>query len=519
MSTQDSKEAGGSGGLVQRVLSFFAGMGDPDSDKKKLLKGIGKDLSRSKFKFYRPKGQEALPGLAKFFYELYKTTAPAQVLLGNASSSAALRSFVIESFLSREQRELSELLTEATILERSKTLSLKDLQDEAKKQMTDFYAVFDGEMSRQIDQTYTTLLSFINFVSFDYYFLLKKFDSGLMERTFSKAPHFDSINGEYIAEDLADFLEVFLPLDAEAEWRRIFEALKAYRNADVIQADAWMKLLPAIAEVRKSQILEQIVRHVKKDPNWMPTARYPNERIVEPFLGKLKTQLETLIQRIIKERRNAKIDEVAKMVFGTTIVLRMKNYTEKANVIFAKKMLGGFTQAPALNYLKAYLIDYFKKDIREIVDILIIRGQWTTNIQMQQLADAYHVLLEISDQLIAFDEGLADEGETGSRLKSAVMKSDRDKDQVKYLRTMLKDVNEKASGFVSKAGVNLIAVGRHFKVLIEDYDRPHHEIVLNWKEIESAASRPVREWLVEVYKKIYYIVQLLQYYAKEEGGR
>jgi hypothetical protein len=511
--TPDSK---GGGGLLQRLFSIFAGMGDPDSEKKKLLKSIGKDLSRSKFKFYRPKGQETLPGLPKFFYELYKVTAPSQVLLSNATGSAALRSFVIESFLTKEQRALSERLTEVAILERAKTLSLKDLQVEVKNEITNFYAVFDGEMSRQIDSTYNTLLSFVNFVSFDYYFLLKKFDSSLQERSFGKMPRFDTINGEYIADDLADFLEVFLPLDTDADWRRIFDALKAYKNVDVIQIDAWTKLLPAMAEVRKSQVLEQIVRHVRHDPAWTPLAKYPSERIVEPFLQKLKAQIETLVQGLIQEKRNAKIDEVSKFVFGTSVVLRMKNYTEKANVLFAKKMLGGYTQAPALNYLKAYLMDYFKKDIREIVDVLIIRGQWSTNIQMQQLSDAYHALLEISDQIIQFDDALAEDGETGSRLKTALMKSDRDREQVKYLRTMLKDVNERATIFVTRAGTNLIAVGRHFKLLIDDYDRPHHEVVMNWKDLENAASRPIREMLVEVYKKIYYMVQLLQYYAKED---
>jgi regulator of sigma D len=516
---QSSKGKGGSGGdsFIQRIFSIFAGMGDPDSEKKKLLKSIGKDLARSKFKFFKPKGEEALPGLAKFFYELYKTTAPAQLILGNATASASLRSFVIESYLTEGQRQLVESLTEESIVERSKALGLKELQEEIKGKLTSLVAVFDGDTSRQVDSTYNTLLSFVNFVSFDYYFLLKKFDSSLAERSFGKAPRFDAINGEYVADDLADFLEVFLPLDMEADWRRIFEVLKTYRNSEIIQADAWMKLVPAMAEVKKSQVLEQIVRHVKRDPAWGPMARYPNERIVEPYLQKLKAQTETLVQRIIQERRNARIDEVAKQIFGTTVVLRMKNYTEKANVIFAKKMMGGYIQAPAMNYLKAYLIDYFKKDIREIVDILIIRGQWTTNVQMQQLSDAYHALLDISDQIIQFDDSLSDDGEMGSRIKGALMKSDRDKEQVKYLRNMLKDVNERAYIFIAKSGVNLITIGRQLKALIEDYDRPHHEVVLNWKEIEGAASRPVKEWLVEIYKKIYYMVQLLQYYTKDEG--
>ena len=67
-------------GFLQKILGLF-GMGGADADKKRLLKNIGKDLSRSRYKFYKPKSAEALPGLARFFYETYKVIAPAQVML------------------------------------------------------------------------------------------------------------------------------------------------------------------------------------------------------------------------------------------------------------------------------------------------------------------------------------------------------------------------------------------------------------------------------------------------------
>ncbi|HOX30858.1 MAG TPA: DUF5312 family protein [Spirochaetales bacterium] len=504
---------GASGGILQKLLSIFAGMGDPDSEKKKLLRAVAKDLSRSRYKFYRPKGGEALPGLGKFFYEIYKITAPAQVLLGNAAGSGALRAFVIESYLSPEQRGLSERLTEAAILELAKKQSLRELQEAVKRDLNSFVAVFDGETSRQIDAAYNTLLAFVNFVNFDYYFLLKKFDSGIPERSFASRPKFESINGEYVADDLQDFLEVFAAIDFQTDWKRLFGALKDYRKVDVVQPEAWAKLAPVAEELRQSQVLEQIVRHVKKDPYWAAKPRIPGERIVEPFLQKLKTQIETILQGLVQERRNGKIDEAAKQIFGTSVVLRMKNYTDKANVVFAKKMLGGFTQSQSMNYLKAYLLDYFKKDIRELADLLIIRGQWTTSIQSQQLSDNYHALLEIADQIVQFDEALADEGELGTKLRSALAKADRDKEAVKYLRTLLKDVNDRATGMVSRAAMSLIGTGRIIKSLVEDLGRPHHELILNWKEVEGQSPHPLKEWMVEVYKKIYYMVQLLQFFT------
>lgn len=505
----------GLSGILQKILGLF-GMGDPSADKKRLVKSIGKDLSRSRYKFYKPKTSEALPGLARFFYETYKVIAPAQVILTNAAQSGALKSFVIESFLSPEQRQQSECLTDAYIQEKAKTVNIKDLQEQIKQTMISFFAAFDAEKTAQIDGAYSTLLSFINFINFDFFFLLKKFDSSVSERNFSYNPKFESISGDYVADDIHDFLEVFMSLNLDADWKRIFSALKEYRNIDVIQVDSWTKLANALKEVRESGVLEQIVMHVKEDPFVTVTPRPAGDRIVEAFLDRLKNQTAMTLQKITQERRNTKIEELAKAVFGTAIVLRLKNYTEKANAVYAKRMLGGYTQTSALNYLKAYLIDYFKKDIREIVDVLLIRGQWSTNIQSQQLSDAYHGLLEVSETIIQFDDSLADDGELGTKLRTILGKADRDKDALKYLRQILKDTNDKALALVNKAAINMITIGRQLKALIEDISKPRHEVILNWKEVENASAVPMKEIMTESYKKIYYMVQLLQYYVKED---
>lgn len=500
--------------FCRKILGIF-GMGDPEADRKRLIKNIGKDLSHSRYHFYKPKTSEALPGLARFFYETYKVIAPAQVMLTHASQSGVLKSFVIETFLSAEQKQFAACLTDEYIKEKAKTLSIKDLQEHIKQSMLSFFSAFDAEKTMQIDNAYSTLLSFINFINFDFFFLLKKFDSNIAERNFAYNPKFDSLSGDYIADDLHDFLEVFLPLDLEADWKRIFEALKEYRNMDVIQVESWTKLAVALKNVRDSGVLEQLVMHVKRDPFLTITPRLTGERIVEAFIDKMKNQTTMTLQKIAQERRNSKIDDLAKTIFGTSIVLRLKNYTDKANLVFAKKMLGGYTQTQPLNYLKAYLIDYFKKDIRDLVDLLLIRGQWSTNIQSQQLSDGYHGLLEVSEQIIQFDDSLADDGDLGARMRNALMRADREKEYIKFVRQLLKDINDKALTLVNTSALSLITVGRLLKALIDDLAKPHHELMLNWKEIENASPIPLREAMTEAYKKIYYMVQLLQFYAKE----
>ena len=60
----------------------------------------------------------------------------------------------------------------------------------------------------------------------------------------------------------------------------------------------------------------------------------------------------------------------------------------------------------------------------------------------------------------------------------------------------------------------LVVTGKCFRNLIEDYAKTPPELVLNWKEIDSLVEQDFKAMMVEVYKKIYYFVQLMQYYLK-----
>ncbi|HCM28119.1 MAG TPA: hypothetical protein DIC34_16560, partial [Treponema sp.] len=479
--------------ILERVLSLFSGAGDPEAEKRKLLKQIVKELAKHKYKFYRPRGEDALPPLAKFFYDLYRVVAPAQVFLQNAENSAQLKSIVIDSFLDKNLLELQDRLSDDTIRERAKTTPTKELSQQLKDELVNYFSGFDGDRVRAIDSCYNSILAFTRFVNFDYFFLLKKYDSNLSERNFTYIPKFESIRAEYVGEDLKDFLEVLLALDFEQDWKPVFNALRAYKGVEVVAADQWSKSVSVLRDVRRSLILELIVRHIDKNPNWKAPVNRSEERIVDPYLQKLKTQTEVAVQRILQEKRNSKIEELAVAVFGTSSVSRLKNYTDKANITFSRKMLGGYTNVQGLNYLKAFLLDFFKKDIRELVDLFLIRGQWSTNMLSQQLSEGFHELMEISEKLIAFDESLADDGDLGGRLRTSLAKADRDKDQLKHLRILLKGVNDDAQRLVNGSAQALIAVGKNLKSLLEDYQRIPHELLINWKELELASEHSIDE--------------------------
>jgi len=511
---KESKPPKKEGGFFDKILSLFTGLGDPDRDKKKLLRDLGKDLKKHKEKFYNVRTEEALPGLANFFYELYKLLGPVQVFVDRVESSAVLKNILIENSFTDQQKALKEELSEDRIRVRAQNADTKALAGELKDQFVTFFSAFDSKKVKEIEDLNDLLVLFLQLANFDYYFFLKKFDSNLPERDFFYNPRFDTIKGEYVVDDLKDFLELLPLIERDAPWDKLFNVLKEYRGSDMVSPQLWKKGLKNLLDVQKSEIFQKIVRHLEKDPYYKPLLNYQKSKIVEEYLTKIKTQTEMTIQKILQERKSNKIDSLAKTIFGTTSVSRMKYYTDKANLNFSKKMLGGYTHLVPINYLKAFLIDYFKKDIREVVDILIIRGKWSATVFSQQLSEAFHGLLQCSEELIKFDESLSEEGPRGIALKNALTRMDRDKSNLKYVKQQLKEINDNALKLIYDAAGHLITLGKSLKVVLEDYGKKPHELLSNWKELNSAANNEIKEKIMEIYKKIYYFIQLLQYFLK-----
>jgi hypothetical protein len=124
--------------------------------------------------------------------------------------------------------------------------------------------------------------------------------------------------------------------------------------------------------------------------------------------------------------------------------------------------------------------------------------------------------MAVSEQVVEFDESLAEEGELGTKLKKASGRVvDKDKQTTKILRDMLSEINGKAKSMIYEASSNLVTIGKQLKALIEDYDRKNPEMILNWKDLDSYIEDPIRDRMTEIYRQIYYFAQLMQMYVKK----
>lgn len=496
-------------------LLLFLGLGGKDRERYLILKGIKNTLKSTGRKYFHVGPDMAEPALAKVFHEIYLAIGPAQYLFLNVQGSPALKNIVIEGCLTSEARELLNSLEEEAIVGLFNQMPLDKVMEQVQQNLTQYMAFFTPEVVRKIEGRYYLLNLFLDLLKFNFYFFLKKFDSHLPERDFNYRPKFERIHGTYIADDLKDFWEVGAHLPVQADWDGVFDALKAYKNIEPVNRGWWKKVLGHFEMLQRTDLIPLIIQHVTQDPTYHVLSKPTKENLVEAHLNSLKTRIDVLISKLKTERRKSSISKLAVELFGSETLSLTRNYTEKYNTTLAKRQAGTFQYVDAINYLKAFLLDVVKKDFRELVNHIVIKGQWFEMPLSKTLSDSVHKLMEISDRLLAFDDSLAEEGERGQRIKNQLLKSERDLNAQNLLRNLVKDINGLARSLLLETANELIGAGKILKAVIEDQARPKHEVIANWKQIENSWEGNLKEALIGLYKKIFTFVQLLQHFIKE----
>lgn len=485
---------------------------DPEKDKKRELKAVARSLRKVNNKLYNPKTEQALPGLAKVFFEFYKTLGPTQTLLAHAKSSNVLRAILIESGLTPEQTALKDRLTEPAIRERLAKGLGQGTVEEIRGDLKAYSAIFDANRSRLVNEQYKSLAILLNLVHFDYFMLLRKFEPSLREGDFTTVPSFEAINAQYIEDELKDFLELLPAFDPLEDWSSLWALLKSYRGVEAVAPDAWRRLLGLVRRLKRTGELEMVAQLITGNPWLRPPARLFRGNIVEEYLAKMRGELETTLQKVLKEKRGQSIESLCRQVFGEAIVHHLANYTEEANQQFLKKQAGGFTYVAPLNYLHAFLLDFVQKELSHTFEALAVRGKWSDSALSQSFSESYHELQPISGALEQFDAELAPDSELGRKLSSIAARADKDRQRAYMARRLLNQVNEQARALLLRAAQHFVSIAKTLKSVVDDAARPKPQLILNWAELTSHGARTLKETLAAHYKKLYYFVQLLKLY-------
>lgn len=495
-------------GFFSKLFSSLFSSNDPEAKKKKRLKAIAKDLSKSRYHFY--KSEEVLPVLPKLFYEIYKATAPAQAYFSSIENPNTFKYLVVNYSLTEKQRVISEDISKESIMSKASSAPIEKVTAEIHEELGQFLSGFDAERISNIDLLYRKLMIFKSFCSYDFYFFLKKFDSTLREKDFTIIPHFEKINAEYVAEDLKDFICIAGPVSEISDWSDMLKMFKEIRGQEPINPNVWNKIVTKLRAILSSRTFDMMLQLMTKNPDYFSEYSVKEEQIVDSYLDKIRQEAESTLSQLAQQQQTSKIDNLLNQIYGTTDVIRLRNYTPQASSPFERKSLGAFEYAAALNYYKAFLLDYIKKDLRELADLILIRGTWTSNSLSTPMSNSYNALLESSEKITSFDDKMAEEGEIGIKLKTHLPRAERDKEARNIISTILGDVNNEAKDICIEATKNLVVIAKTIKSVMEDYAKPKAELIINWKELDKFADHPIKQLGTDVYKHIYLFVTLMQ---------
>jgi len=497
--------------LVGKVFSLFAGdTGGNMSDKELILKQRVKELADNKYaKFYRQKSDEADPSLGLFFYTLYKLILPIRTFMKDTAKTTRLRQIVLEAFMDANIIEAVKRISPAEIERRAKETPPNELSTEIRGDINKLVSGFGANRTNQINRCYNLVMVFFQLAHFDFPGLLKKFDSNFTEGPFGGDPKFYPVKTSLLVKDLGEFVAVAQNVNPDNDWRTLLKLLKICAGKDLISEDQFAQILIGLRDVMNSKILELIVQCGTRNPVWVCKPRIPDEHIAESWLDVRIGKAQEYINKINVTEKNKQIAILLKDIFDHAEFDRLENYSLIKNSVYKKKDLSCFLYAEGLNYLLIFLNDYLEKDIHELCDILLVRGQWTNNDNSKEMSEAMHQLLELPGEIANLDEMLSDDGADGSRLKAALLRVDRDHTQARYINSIIDNINETALEYINSAAHHFTIIGKHLKDLAEDVQKKRPEIIVNWRELNNVSRNPLAQQVSDFSKRIDSFIKLM----------
>jgi len=498
--------------VIDKVINFISGDGEPASDKDILLKQLGKEISQNKYaKFYRVKQRELDTGFAMYFYSLYRVLYPLQSFLRDPVNETKIKQITLEAFLDKQMMDMIKQLSPEVIAERKKNTGT-EFSTKLEEELVALISGFDSPKIAAADACYNLIASMKQFVLFNFCGMLKKFDPEMREGDFLTQPKFSELDAGFVAPELATFVSIMPTFEENSDWKTVFEIFKYCKGGtEVMPLAQWNSLLASLKDVKQSRILDLIGKLATGNPIWeIKHSPPPHETLSASWLDNKNREIRGVITEILGSQRSAQISSLVDVVFGSSEVVRLNNYTpEKERILVDKGVDDGYRYAPALNHLLAFIHDYIEKEIHELCDLLLVRGQWTNSSASRTMSEGYHEVLEITGEILELDESLDDDGANGARLRGALIRVDRDKTQSRYISSITNTVNEEALNMINRAVPSLIVVGKHFKMLMDDLQRKPFELVMNWKELALYSKTPISQRIAAAYKKINYFVQLM----------
>jgi hypothetical protein len=412
--------------------------------------------------------------------------------------------------MTKEGLELIRKLRPDAVQELVKRLEPGELSRVLRGDLTALFEAFDGNRIAAMNRCFERISALIQFAQIDFLSLLRRFDTGLPEGTAAYAPRFQPARAADLVEELGQFRAAMQNLEPSDAWKNALTVLKIANDGhELFPLPQWNMLVTNLRELKHSLIIELIGQYTSKNPIWQVKYKNAEALLAESWLEAKSSEIQTVIDTVLSRQRDSRIETLAIAVFGATAITKLHFYNTEISKSCITLGLGGFAYAAPLNYLILFIEDFVTKEMQELCDILLVRGQWVNNSLSMEMSNAVHTITDVSGPIEALDSTLSDAGTRGLRFRAALSRAAKDKFQARFITATTKGMDDEAIKLINAAVKGLVAVGKFMKSLLGDSQKDPSELIINWKELGYFTKVPMSRRLTDAYKKINYFVQLL----------
>jgi hypothetical protein len=130
------------------------------------------------------------------------------------------------------------------------------------------------------------------------------------------------------------------------------------------------------------------------------------------------------------------------------------------------------------------------------------------------LSEEIFTFTSLAKRLAEFDNSLGDSSGPALRLKAAVEKGG--KIPTRQIQNFLDIVNRDAVEIIEQGVKSLAVIGQQLTIILNDYKRTPHSLIVNWNDLEKACNRSLGQWLSTVNSQITSFLQILRIFLEDD---
>ncbi len=500
-------------GFISWFVSLIFGKNEKNVHYKE-LKQMNKKLANSGFVFYDFRRDTITPLFALSLYEFYSDVYSFRQFFLQIMDDKYYERAVINYYLSDEDRDCVAMLLPENIDRLAAVVSFDELRDKLGESYSTIKGSFKKERVYLVNELNRMIYVMKHFCTFDYYALLKKFDSYMIEGSFEDIPNFKAVRSAEISESLIDFFSLAQEFYTIKDWNSVFNFLSTFKGGDLLQSEKIVKAQKRIANLIENNVINIFSKLFMKDFYYEYKVKPYSKEICVSYINSIFNTMNEKFDVIKTQRKLDYINRHVDKLFPGKESIYLKKYNPEESAKYVERGFSGYLWAEPMGFLKEFFTDYVEDEIYKFMEVLISKSKPYDVEEYTKLKIVYQQMTSKMQELVLFDKNLENSVSSGYKLESYLIQLDQNEEVRGLLAVELERLNKSASVIWNGAQSRFIEFRGSLVKFLEDKVNEKNEIITNWDEIDYTYKGNAENVLRHIIELMNEIIGLLEIYRE-----